>query len=162
MKTRKLRINGMDLVILLVLAAAVCLLLYVFVWSDKGEVSQSGEKAEIEYVVELSGLEEQFADRIKEGEPVLDAVLRGSMGAVFGTPESITAERINMDIDSGRLVSSTYPGRVNMYITIRAEADVTEREYSIAGQPVYVGAKLSLLFPGMKCDGYCIKIKAID
>ncbi len=161
MKTRKLRINGMDLVILLVLAAAVCLLLYVFVWSDKGEVSQYSEKTEIEYVVELTSLEEQFADRIQAEDPVLDAVLRGSMGTVYGTPESIPMERINLDMENGRLVSSIYPGRVSIYVTIRAEADVTDAEYSIAGQPVYVGAKLSLLFPDMKCDGYCIKIKAI-
>ncbi len=162
MKTRKLRINAMDMVILLVLAAAVCLLLYVFVWSDKGEVSQSSEKAEIEYVVEFTSLEEQFADRIQLDEPVLDSVQRGSMGIVAATPESIPMERVNLDMVNGRLVSSPYPGRINLYVTIRAEADVSEREYSIAGQPVYVGAKLSLLFPNMKCDGYCIQIREVD
>ena len=86
MSKRKIRINAMDFVILAVIAAAAALLLYVFVWSDAGESAQP-ETIELTYVVEIVGMDEQFENAVQDGDRVEDAVKRGLLGTVSGTPE---------------------------------------------------------------------------
>lgn len=161
MKKRKIRINGMDFAILAVIAAAVFLILYIFVWSDDTDTIQS-ETAEILYVVEVVGIDEQFEDLIKEGQRVEDAVKRGVMGTVEGKPEVRDMLKAEFDNVSGQEVYNTVPGKSNLYITIRADASVTDRGYSVNDEYIYVGAQLSMVFPEMKCDGYCIQLDVVE
>ena len=161
MKKRKIRINAMDILILVVILAAAALLLYVFVWSDESETTQV-QKAEITYVVEIIGVEEQFAHNIKDGQVVEDAVKRGKIGTVKGTPEVRDMLKADYSNTTGEEVYSRVPGRVNLYITIVAEADVSPRGYMVNGEYVYVGGDFSLMFPEMKCDGYCIRLDAAE
>ena len=86
MEKRKIRINAMDFVIVAVILAAAALLLYVFLWSDESETTQK-KTAEITYVVEIVGVDEQFQHNIQDGQRVEDAVKRGYIGTVKGTPE---------------------------------------------------------------------------
>lgn len=161
MKKRKIRINAMDVVILMVILAAAALLLYVFVWSDESESTQS-QKTEITYVVEIVGVEEQFAHMIRDGQVVEDAVKRGKIGTVKGTPEVRDTLKAEYSNEADMEVYSRVPGRSNLYITITAEADVYPQGYMVNGEYVYVGAALSLMFPDLKCDGYCIRLDAAE
>lgn len=161
MKTHKIRINTMDVLILAVILAAAALLLYVFVWSDESETNQP-LKTEITYVVEVIGIEEQFAHSIMDGQVVEDAVKRGMIGTVKGTPEVRDTLKADYSNDTGMEVYSRVPGRSNLYITITAEADVTPRGYMVNGEYIYVGAALSLMLPDIKCDGYCIRLDAAE
>ena len=162
MKKRKIRINGMDFAILAVIAAAVLLILYVFVWSGKADAAAQNEKAEILYVVEIIGVDEPFVNLIREGQRVEDAVARGFLGTVEGKPEVRDMLKADYDNATGEEVYYPVPGRFNLYITIRAEADVTNRGYSVNDEYVYVGAQMSLLFPEMKCDGFCIQLDVVE
>ena len=161
MKKRRIHINAMDFVILAVIAAAVILLLYVFVFSDESEVPQD-TFTEITYVVEVTGVEEQFENRIKDGQRVEDAVKRAYLGTVTGTPEVRDTLRAQFDNDSRTEVYSKIPGKCNLYITITAEAAVTNHGYLVGEQYIYVGELLSMVSPDMKCEGYCIRIDAAE
>jgi len=59
---------------------------------------------------------------------------------------------------SGREVYHPIPGKVNMYITVTAEAAVSELGYSVGGEMVRVGKFFSLQCPELQCYGYCIKL----
>lgn len=154
---RKIRINGMDVVILAVIAAAVVLLLYVFVWSAGQETTET-QYVDLVYVVEVTSLDGQFQNGIQAGQPVLDAVKRGSMGTVQGTPQVIPMKVAEYDNESGQEVYNEVPGKYRMLVTIEARAAVSEQEYTVGGQSIYVGSKMSLVFPNMKCDGYCVDL----
>jgi len=161
MEKRKIRINAMDFVIVAVILAAAALLLYVFLWSDESETTQK-KTAEITYVVEIVGVDEQFQHNIQDGQRVEDAVKRGYIGTVKGTPEVRDMLKAEYDNTAGKEVYNRVPGKCNLYITITSEADVSPRGYSVNGEFVYVGAQLSLMFPDMKCDGYCIRLDAAE
>lgn len=158
---RKIRINGMDVVILAVIAAAVVLVLYVFVWSAGQETTET-QYVDLVYVVEVTNVEGQFQNGIQAGQLVLDAVKRGGMGTVQGTPQVIPMKVAEYDNESGQEVYSEVPGKYRMLITIEAKAAVSEQEYTIDGQSVYVGSKMSLVFPNMKCDGYCVDLLVME
>lgn len=161
MSKRKIRINAMDFIILAVIAAAAALLLYVFVWSDSGESAQP-ENTQITYVVEIVGVDERFENAVQDGDRVEDAVKRGLLGVVSGTPEVRGTLKAEYDNDTQTEVYSRVPGKSNLYITITADASVTPQGYTVNGEYVYVGAPLSMLFPNLKCDGYCIQLDAAE
>lgn len=161
MSKRKLRVNAMDIVILAVILAAVALLLYVFVWSD-GQDTAETEYVDLVYVLEVTNLDGQYQNAIQAGQPVLDAVKRGSMGMVQSTPLVVPMKKAEFDNESGQEVYNEVPGKYRMQITIEAKAAVSEREYTVGNQAIYVGEQLSLLFPGMKCDGYCVDLRIAE
>lgn len=161
MNKRKIRINGMDVVILAVILAAVLLLLYVFVWSAGQETTET-EYVDLVYVVEVTNLDGQFQNSIQAGQAVLDAVKRGSMGTVKGTPQVVPMKVAAYDNDSGQEVYNEVPGKYRMQITIEAKAAVSSQAYTVGGQAIYVGEKLSLVFPNMKCDGYCVDLMVVE
>ncbi len=161
MTKRKIRINGMDVVILTVIAAAVLLLLYVFVWSA-GEDTAETEYVDLVYVVEVMSLDGQFQNSIQAGQPVLDAVKRGSMGTVQTTPQVVPMKVAAYDEESGQEVYNEVPGKYRMSISIEAKAAVSPQAYTVGGTAIYVGEKLSLVFPNMKCDGYCVDLMVVE
>lgn len=161
MSKRKLKINGMDVVILAVIAVAVLLLLYVFVWSAGGETTET-EYVDLVYVLEVTNLDGQFQNSIQAGQPVLDAVKRGSMGTVQATPQVIPMKVAAYDNESGQEVYNEVPGKYRMLVSIEAKAVVSPQEYTVGGQVICVGEKLSLVFPNMKCDGYCVDVMVVE
>lgn len=161
MNKRKLRINGMDIVILAVIAAALALLLYIFVWSA-GPESTEQEYVDLVYVLEVTSLEGQFQNLVQAGQPVLDAIKRGNMGTVVSTPQITPMKKAEFDNDTRQEVYNEVPGRYRMLVSIEASAVVTEQGYTVGDQDVYVGALMSLVFPNLKCDGYCIDLEIAE
>jgi len=161
MNKRKLRINGMDIVILAVIAAALALLLYIFVWSA-GPESTEQEYVDLVYVLEVTSLEGQFQNLVQAGQPVLDAIKRGNMGTVVSTPHITPMKKAEFDNDTRQEVYNEVPGRYRMLVSIEASAVVTEQGYTVGDQDVYVGALMSLVFPNLKCDGYCIDLEIAE
>ena len=161
MNKRKIRVNGMDIVILAVIAAALALLLYIFVWSAEPENAEA-EYVDLVYVLEVSSLEGQFQNLIQAGQPVQDAVKRGNMGTVRSTPQITPMKKAEFDNDTRQEVYNEIPGTYRMLVSIEASAVVTEQGYTVGGQDVYVGALMSLVFPNLKCDGYCVDLEIAE
>ena len=66
MNKRKLRFNGVDVLLILMIAAAAFVLLYVFVFSDRGSDVQSGsDTVKIQYVVQLQNLDARFSESVR-------------------------------------------------------------------------------------------------
>ncbi len=67
MSKRKLRFNAIDALIILVIAAAVFVLLYVFVFSGRGtQTTAEVTTTTIRYVVELQNMDEHLQDTVKK------------------------------------------------------------------------------------------------
>ena len=52
-------------------------------------------------------------------------------------------------------------GKIRALITIEADVTKTDRSYSVGGQDIYVGAKLSLMMPEVSTYGYCIELTEV-
>ena len=97
MSKRKLRFNAIDALIILVIAAAVFVLLYVFVFSGRGtQTAAEVTTTTIRYVVELQNMDEHLQDAVKKGQLVEDAVERKKIGTVSGI-QAVPFEKITFD-----------------------------------------------------------------
>jgi len=59
-------------------------------------------------------------------------------------------------------VYNEVPGKYRMLVSIETSAVVTEQGYVVNGQEIRVGSFMSLVFPGLKCDGYCVDLEIAE
>lgn len=157
MSKRKLRFNAVDALILLMIAAVVFVLLYVFVFSERGTPTAEVNYTTIQYVVELQNIPEHFADVVKKGQLVEDAVERKKIGTVSGT-QAVPYEKVTFDYENGWETSSTVEGKITLKITIEAQAVESDRAFTVDGCEIRVGQQYSLILPDLYGFGYCTEI----
>jgi len=158
MSKRKLRFNAIDALIILVIAAAVFVLLYVFVFSGRGtQTAAEVTTTTIHYVVELQNMDEHLQDAVKKGQLVEDAVERKKIGTVSGI-QAVPFEKITFDYVNGRETTSSVEGKVTLKITIEAQAVETDRAFTVDGCEIRVGQQYSLILPDLYGYGYCTEL----
>ncbi len=158
MSKRKLRFNAIDALIILVIAAAVFVLLYVFVFSGRGtQAAAEVTTTTIHYVVELQNMDEHLQDAVKKGQLVEDAVERKKIGTVSGV-QAVPFEKITFDYVNGRETTSSVDGKVTLKITIEAQAVETDRAFTVDGCEIRVGQQYSLILPDLYGYGYCTEL----
>ncbi len=170
MSKRKLRINLIDILILAVILAAAAVLVYVYAGIGRTDV-QDVETVFLEYVVEVPELEGSMANLLAQGDVAEDAISRVRLGTVY-SHENKEFLSTDFDEENNREVYKpvqNYDGENmenrglrNLYITIHAEAVVTDRGYMVNGKKIAVGDKLSLRFPDMYAVGFCINLRVLD
>lgn len=159
MEKRKLRVNVMDVLILILIAAAVAVVLYIFVWSGKSGGMET-DTVTLRYVVEIVDMPETFESFLHKGDRVEDAVARGYLGNVVNL-RFTEMRRPEYDSVTGKEVYPAVDGKIRALITIEADVTKTDRSYSVGGQDIYVGAKLSLMMPEVSTYGYCIELTEV-
>ena len=153
------RLNIIDVILIAIVLACGALLVYMFTSSS---LISNNNQVEIEYTVEFRQLRDEFVgeDFIKKGDKVTDTVTLYSIGEVTAVSYS---DYIYVGVDSdGQLVESPYPNYVNMLITIRATADVSDGVYSVGGYTVAVGKSIALRVPNLVGEGYCQSITELE
>lgn len=157
-KNRKLRFNAIDVLILLLIAAAVYVLINVFLKnSDSAQNTDSVNYKTIQYVVEIANLDERFAQSVKAGDSVQDAIEKKNIGTVVGV-QSEPYKQSNFSYEENKEVISEVEDKISMKITIEAEAVDTETAYTVNGYQILVGKQFSLMLPEMYAVGYCIDL----
>jgi hypothetical protein len=96
---------------------------------------------------------------IKEQDSVLNAVTKNNIGVVSAvdanTPYSV------LDEHSGIFVE--YDDRVNVLITITAEASYNEGEgYAVGEHRIAVGERMALRLPDFSGEGFCIGLSVVS
>ena len=159
MQKRKVRFNFIDLLLLLAMAAAIYVLLYVFVLSGKQNrnAAETASTASIRYVIEIQNIDKDLANAVKKGQPVQDAIKRKNLGTVVGV-EDKPFEKIVYDYDHNREVLSPAEGRITLHVTVEAEVNETEDAYTADGVVIRVGEQYSVIFPGMYGVGFCTSL----
>lgn len=157
MKKNKIRFNLIDLLIILVIAAAVFLLLYVFVLSGNKNQVEEVNYTNIRYVFEIQKVDSRFEDLVEVGQPVQDAVERRSIGTVVGV-QAVPYQKLVFDSSTGTEAVADVENMITLKITVEATAVETDRAFSVDGCIIKVGQQYSLALPGMYCVGYCTHI----
>ncbi|MBE6724112.1 MAG: DUF4330 domain-containing protein [Ruminococcaceae bacterium] len=158
MNKRKIRFNFIDLLILLVIAAVVFVLLYVFVLSDRTTAADDQAKTKIQYVIEILNVDERFSETIRKGQRVEDAIRRKSVGTVIGV-EPKPFQTVTFDYNNREEVLASPEGRITLYVTVDAEVDETDGAFTADGVEIRVGQQYSLIFPDFYGVGYCTSLK---
>ena len=171
-KKKRGRFNFVDLTLILVLLIFVGVLAYSFSpisliknWVNKDSVN-------IQYEVELVGVDKNVFDLIKSNSTVTDAVTKNALGTVtivnrtdYVEYKPVEAVRYEDEGDSKKEIKETsiqkisYDNKDTLNVIITVNADYLEGVgYSVGSTRIAVGEKLELKFPDYKCVGYCVGI----
>ncbi len=157
MNRRKLRFNAVDAILLVIIAAVVFAVLYIFVFSGNRNQSSDSYYKNIQYTILVQNLDEHYDEMIKIGQPVTDGVEKKSIGTIAGIQETPMV-KTNFDYIEGKEVDVDVEGKINVRITIEARASETDRAFTVDGCEIRVGEQYSLMLPSIYCVGYCIDI----
>lgn len=164
-KKRSGRFNFIDFLLIIIAILIILTVIYVFAPFSWIKKLTSDQTRNIQYTVEISGVDEAFIDKIKENDVVVDSVSKNNMGTVVAVDSNnkytelqyIVVENTESGSSTIEGVLSEYPGKYNLIITIYATADYNEGEgYYMNGSRIAVGEKMYLRFPDYVGEGYCI------
>lgn len=160
MRKVKMKFNIMDVLILLGILAVAAVLLYVFVLSENTPVdSLSGnETTKVTYVIEISGVDDIYADKISVGETLIDSSKKMNIGTIVAV-ESQPYVHLGKNLTTGTMELTTVEGKSTIYVTVEADAVLSGISYNIGGYTIYVGEQVNLSLPHFVGVGYCISLE---
>ena len=158
MSKKKVKFNIMDALILIAVLAVAAVLLYVFVFSESGE-GLNDDAYTLTYVVEISRLNEEFADRVAVGDAVVESAKKLPIGTVVAI-EKHPHEHLGEKAKDGSVTLTTVEGFCDLYVTIEAPASLSGISYNINGYELRVGTKIYLSFSDLVSEGHCISLSA--
>lgn len=162
MEKKKFRFNIIDAIILFVILAAIALLVYVFVISDK--TVEEYPKCQIECVIEVTRINENLANeaQIGEGKNVFNPVNNKLIGKVISEPEIKNTITTSFDEETGQEIYPEVEGLKDIYFTLRLDAEKTE--WGFAAGDLYFDVNDSVRFRvgDFECNGTCLDLKVID
>lgn len=152
MKNRK-SFNIIDIVIILSLLAVIGAAVFGFV-SGIGAV---GEKAVIRYVLEVDPIDSELCAKVSVGDGVYSYDDSQRIGTVYAVS---TAQAYHTGTDSqGSAVSSPLEGKSVLYVTVEAEAMVSEKGYTVGTQLINAGKKIDIRYPNLFCSSTCVSVE---
>lgn len=168
---KRMHLNWIDALFVLFLLMAVCVAVLVF-GSGREETSSDGQAVKLRYVVKVGELREELDDRITVGDTAYDSSGLYRMGTVIGSQSEhstyFSSSVTETVVGSGgefyeAPVSSVIPGKVDLYVTLEAEALLMEDgRYYVDGRFVCVGTFLSLMTQHFFGEGYCVSITEVN
>jgi hypothetical protein len=156
-KKRKFYFNFIDVILIVVALAAIAALVF-FVKERRIVVDNEGKNSvEILYKIEVSPMREEFRNLTEVGNAVIDTVHMTELGEVTEVSYS-ACHYVGTDPNTGLPVSTPYPGKVTMTLTVKATAIETATGYEIGGHALILGESLSFRVPDFAGSGTCIAI----
>jgi hypothetical protein len=148
------KINIIDLLIVLLIAAAAAGVYMVFF---NGSEKQASEISTVIYDFEITNVNKDFVDAINPGDPIRDSVRGNDLGTVVGK-SSKNATMLNEDLINGRYIIANVPDAYDVTITIEANATITPANVIVGGAEVKVGKKFFVKGKGYANQGFVTKM----
>ena len=169
---RKGKFNFIDLTLVLILLLIVGVLIYSFSPISLIKKWFNKETVNIQYEIEIVGVDKDVYELIKNNTIVKDSVTKSTLGTVtmvnktdYVEYKPVTEIRNEGEGDDEKeiiensIVPVEYPNKYNLNVIVTVAANYSEGEgYSVESTRIAVGEKLSLKFPNYKCEGYCVGI----
>lgn len=155
---KKIRFNGMDAFICIVIVLVAAAAIYMF--GGKGGGTKSAAKdATVNVAVELTSLDEDVAKAIKEG----DMVALGEKDKAMATVSRVEIEparTLGFDIENGRVYNSEVPKQYDAKVYMTAKGSETDSAITIDNVVMRVGQSMVLSARGWAGHGYTIEVSA--
>lgn len=153
---KRFKFSFLDAMLLLVFAVAVAALAYIFFGRDKGNIVKS-EKVNIVYVIETKEVREELKGLVSVGDKIVDTVGHYALGEVIDVRYPVMMYN-GFNNETGLFAETPYPGHVKVTITVSAEADVVNGQYSVGGYRISAGTKVYFRVPDFTYSGYCVSL----
>ena len=158
-KVRKGRFNLIDFLLIIIVLAIIGGLVYVFLPASVIGRVTADAKYDIQYTLELTGVDEAYINNIAENDTVIDSVSKSNIGTVAAVDYSIQHTDLAYNESAGIGVLTPVAGKYNVIVTINATAHYEQgKGYSVNGTRIAVGEKINARFPNYVCECYCISI----
>lgn len=157
MDNKKIRWNGMDWFIVIVVVLVAIAGIYLLAGRGGSAVTTS-VNTNVTVVAEISQQEPAFAELIKQG----DVVLIGEKTKMRTTVESVEvspARETGYDILDGRVLRSEIPEKIDVKVTLKAVGVESDSSIEIDGAPIRVGQKTILHSKGWGGEVYIIGLE---
>jgi len=145
LKTRW-KLSVLDIIIIIAAIAALGLVL-LLLYADRGSITLSaGKPVELEYVLQLSNIEEKPAYAVQVGETVMETVEKHTIGTI--TAVSVEPyEATTNDYANGGKVMSPIPDRYFVNITIKVNVRDNGEEFAVDGFAIRANSSISVSGP---------------
>ena len=167
-KKNKRKFNIIDFLVLVIILAVIGISVYAVVsWSNIKSL-WSTSTVELQYTVELRGVDEEFVNNIKAGDTVTDAVSKNQLGIVDrvdSIEKATVLDYVKNEIpnEDGKTtvtyngVLSEYPDKYNITVYISSSAEYEKGVgYTVNGRRIAVGEIIEMRFPEFSSVGYCV------
>lgn len=156
---KKGKFNIIDFLIILVILLLIAAIIYVFLPSSWIQKISSDKSVDIQYTIEIKGVDEAFLNNIREKDIVLNSVNKSNIGTVTAVDYSTQHTQLEYNQSEQIGVLSVVPDKYDVIVTISATAEFTEAQgYTVNGTRIAVGEKINARFPDYVCEGYCISV----
>lgn len=155
------KLNIFDIIIIAVVIIAAAILIFIWRSSDKSS-SAAINTTPVHYTIELNGMMPETANKIKEGDTIIDGTKKFIMGTVISVSlgPTTTPEK---NLLNGDTVTSGIPGKVTATIELLSDCSSTESEIKAAsGYIVRIGTEVHATGPGYAGIGYVVVIDRGD
>lgn len=171
-KNKKRQFNIIDFLVILIVVAIVAVSVYsVFSWSDIKKL-WSTRTVELDYTVELKGVDQEFIDKIKIDDVVTDGATKNKLGKVKGVDNNekywvVDYKKEPIIGENGEPTSeyhyaftkAEHPDKYNLTVYISTPAEYEEGiGYTVNGKRIAVGEAVDMRFPEFSKSGYCVSI----
>lgn len=147
------KVNLLDIIIILVIVAAVAFGGWYFLRNKGGD----GSKLTISYTVEVTKKDEAYFDHIFEGESVVDGKTKQAMGTIISY-EKVPARILTQNNEDMTLAYSDLAGKYDGYITIELDADVEYPDLKSGDEEIKIGKSVAYRSESAAIHGYIIGI----
>lgn len=129
MKLKKIRFNAIDFLILLAIVAAVFTVAYRSSLKDSLVAIRSNET--IEYTLKINNVQRESFDMIDLEMPIFNQTDDKNLGIIV--EKDAKPSETYVVLDSGEIVKTTTPDRVDIYLTVEAKGRVSDDGCMIGG-----------------------------
>lgn len=153
MSEKKVRITAIDVIIILVLLAVLAIGAIKIVPSMLG----GEEKQKVDFTVMIQNKDGDFANAVTVGDDVTVSLTEKD-GGVVKSVEAKPAETMVYNSIDGSYTNEVVDGKFDVYVTIEAEADVSDLAIKTGGTAIKVGVEIPVRGKGYASTGYVIEI----
>lgn len=150
-KKIKRKFNVVDFLVLVLVVAIIGVAIYAVVYWANIKSLWATSTTDLQYAVELRGVDQKFVDKIKNGDAVTDAVSKNQLGIV----DRVDKIEKYTTFSEGTLVE--HPDKFNITVYISATAEYEQGVgYTVNGRRIAVGEIIEMRFPNFSSVAYCV------
>ena len=150
---RSFRINIVDILITIVLAAVIAVGAIMIANAFGVDASTDKENFTVEYTLQFSSLRPEFAEKAQAGDIVVEAAKRLGLGTI----KSVEYEPHVIDVynkETGEMQRTEHPDYITLRITIVADGYLSDEMYYVNGVKIAVGTGMSIHTKNFCGTGY--------
>ncbi|MBQ9280050.1 MAG: DUF4330 family protein [Clostridia bacterium] len=149
------RINWLDIIIILVLLI-VAIAGYSYLKRDNVDISPNTEK--VVYQIRTNECLANVYDYIEEGSVLRDSIKNYNIGTIVAKDYE-KSKRYSVSQDTREIVETELEDKIDIILTVEANATVTDKKISVGEYPLKVGNEAYIKGKGYAAGGYIISIE---